>query len=131
MSGGTYGFNPLVADSVDLDSDGLSNVEEFTAGTDPRTTDTDSDGLSDYDEVKIHGSDPCWKTGTRMVFTDTEELTAGTDPHDSAIYPGWNVVLVEYESPFFTTGSTGGWMGSSGSQFFKYQPLSLHFRSYK
>ena len=32
----TYGFNPLVADSVgDLDSDGLSNVEEFTAGTDP------------------------------------------------------------------------------------------------
>ena len=32
----TYGFNPLVADSAgDLDSDGLSNVEEFTAGTDP------------------------------------------------------------------------------------------------
>ena len=114
----TYGFNPLVADSAgDLDSDGLSNVEEFTAGTDPRTTDTDSDGLSDYDEVKIHGSDPLLEDGDEDGYTDAEELADGTDPNNSTFYPGWNVVLVDYESPFFTTGSTGGWVSSGVNQF--------------
>ena len=75
-------------------------MEEFTAGTDPRTTDTDSDGLSDYDEVKIHGSDPLLEDGDEDGYTDAEELADGTDPNNSTFYPGWNVVLVDYESPF-------------------------------
>jgi len=37
--------------SWDLDNDGLSNVEEYQAGADPRQADTDGDGIPD-------GSDP-------------------------------------------------------------------------
>ena len=39
---------------LDLDHDGLTNLEEYRAGTDPRNRDTDGDGISDGDEV--HGT---------------------------------------------------------------------------
>ncbi|MCD6110812.1 MAG: hypothetical protein J7K08_03945, partial [Thermoplasmata archaeon] len=31
--------------NADMDGDGLTNVEEFSAGTDPNNADSDSDGL--------------------------------------------------------------------------------------
>lgn len=46
------GTDGTIDDSiVDLDSDGLTNLEEFNAGTLPTNADTDGDGLSDGDEV--------------------------------------------------------------------------------
>ncbi|WP_193211797.1 DUF1800 family protein [Luteolibacter marinus] len=52
-------FNPTNnADAgLDADSDGLSNLREYLAGTDPRDDDSDNDGVTDGAEVS-HGSDP-------------------------------------------------------------------------
>ena len=43
---------------IDSDSDGLSDSEEATAGTDPANPDSDGDGLVDGDEVHVIGTDP-------------------------------------------------------------------------
>lgn len=42
----------------DFDSDGLTDLAEFTAGTNPSVADSDGDGLSDGDEVNVHHTDP-------------------------------------------------------------------------
>ncbi|MFT6909172.1 MAG: hypothetical protein ACJAS1_005884, partial [Oleiphilaceae bacterium] len=42
---------------LDLDKDGLSNVEEYFFGTDPSNEDSDADGWFDIDEI-INGTDP-------------------------------------------------------------------------
>jgi hypothetical protein len=61
-----YGFNPNVVgeESLDSDLDGLTNLEEQSAGTDPHNADSDGDGAS-----------------------DGEEVAAGTDPMDSSSLP--------------------------------------------
>jgi hypothetical protein len=41
----------------DADRDGLKNLKEYKAGTNPRKADTDRDGLKDGDELKV-GDDP-------------------------------------------------------------------------
>jgi hypothetical protein len=43
---------------TDKDSDGLTEDQEYSLGTDPCNPDTDSDGLSDGDEVNIYSTDP-------------------------------------------------------------------------
>jgi hypothetical protein len=42
---------------IDSDQDGLTNLEEWQVGTDPKNSDTDGDGINDGDEVS-KGSDP-------------------------------------------------------------------------
>ena len=42
----------------DADSDGLIDVDEYTNGTDPTTTDSDGDALSDGDEINVYSTDP-------------------------------------------------------------------------
>src|SRR5262249_30252533 len=54
-----HGFNkddPSDA-AKDADGDGLTNLQEFLLGTDPRNPDTDGDGVPDGVEV-AHGTDP-------------------------------------------------------------------------
>lgn len=55
----THAFNPaLAADALlDTDNDGLDNLSEFLAGTDPRDADSDNDGVPDGTEI-AHGSLP-------------------------------------------------------------------------
>jgi len=54
-----YNLNPLNATDAneDADSDGLTNLEEYTIGTWPNATDTDSDGFKDGEEVAAN-TDP-------------------------------------------------------------------------
>ncbi|WP_411847004.1 sulfatase-like hydrolase/transferase [Roseibacillus persicicus] len=54
------GLNPNDASDrdTDIDSDGLSNFAEYTAGTSPQKSDSDEDGLSDGEEVQNTLTDP-------------------------------------------------------------------------
>ncbi|MBX3746801.1 MAG: hypothetical protein KF833_15940 [Verrucomicrobiae bacterium] len=68
----------------DFDNDGLTNLEEYLAGTDPTNPDTDGDGLSDGDEVKVYLTDPL-RVGDADGdgLSDGEEiLIYGTDPRN-------------------------------------------------
>ncbi|MFO7870281.1 MAG: hypothetical protein R6V03_02480, partial [Kiritimatiellia bacterium] len=83
----------------DEDGDGLSNLEEFEAGTDPNNPDSDNDGLTDGQEVHTYRTDPLSPDTDGDGAGDLEEVNAGTDPADPAsfpadisgriIYPGW------------------------------------------
>ena len=78
-----YGFDPLSAidngeTHLDADSDGLSNLEEQAAGSDPHVTDTDGDGLSDAQEVNVYTSDPARVDTDGDGLADAEEALLGT-----------------------------------------------------
>lgn len=65
----------------DPDSDGLTNLEEYQAGTDPRKADTDEDGLNDGPEVKTHFTNPLSADTDGDGLTDGAEVnTHHTDP---------------------------------------------------
>lgn len=60
--------------SLDFDSDGLTNLEEFKLGTQSNLVDTDGDGVSDYQEVKIAGTSALRVDSDNDGLTDYEEL---------------------------------------------------------
>ena len=55
-----YGFNlnSALDRLVDGDADGLNNLAEFNAQTNPLVADTDDDGLNDGPEINFYSSDP-------------------------------------------------------------------------
>ncbi len=62
-----FGFNPLVDSgetTLDSDADGLTNMEEYIANTNPNRADTDFDGLNDYQELN--------ETNTNVLKADTD-----------------------------------------------------------
>ena len=83
---------------LDCDTDGLTNDEEITAGTDPLNPDSDGDGVIDGTEVAdgTNPTEPCdLLIASQTVvpnaawglldcdndgLTNDEEITAGTDP---------------------------------------------------
>ena len=58
---------------TDLDSDGLSNIEEYQSFTLPNIIDTDGDRLNDFDEVKTYLTKPV------ISDTDGDGLTDGAE----------------------------------------------------
>src|SRR3979409_131010 len=67
----------------DPDKDGLNNLQEFKAGTNPRNADTDSDGLNDGAEVKV-GDDPTNSDTNNDGVPDGEEISGTVQSFDSA-----------------------------------------------
>lgn len=73
----TAGTDPA---DPDTDGDGLGDAEELTRGTDPADADTDGDSLSDFDEFSTYGTDPLLTDTDGDGYADNEELQDGTDP---------------------------------------------------
>lgn len=72
-----------VADPMDADADGLTDLEEEnTYLTDRLKADTDGDGLDDGVEVNVHNSDPNKTDSDDDGLEDFEEVTAGTNIND-------------------------------------------------
>lgn len=69
---------------LDLDSDGLSDLEEQLYGTDPRNPDTDGDGYLDGNEV-YHLYDPLTKAPSRLI--DSKRVTIFSAP------AGWSLFV--------------------------------------
>jgi hypothetical protein len=59
---------------LDADSDGLSNLDEFSRGTLVRDSDSDNDGLSDGDEVNTYGTDPLDSDSDDDGISDGQEV---------------------------------------------------------
>ncbi len=72
--------NPYRDADMDLDKDGLSNIEEFNAGTDPKLQDTDADGLTDGAELKVYLTDPLEPDTDGDGILDGDEIRSGTEP---------------------------------------------------
>lgn len=66
--------------TIDSDKDGLTDVEEAAAGTNPNVIDTDNDGLSDYEEVIVYKTDPLNADTDGDTYLDGEEIKNGYNP---------------------------------------------------
>ena len=65
---------------VDADTDGLTDDEERTLGTNPAEADTDHDELTDFDEVRKYHTDPKKPSSGTLAITDGEAVKQGIDP---------------------------------------------------
>ena len=69
----------------DSDNDGLTNLKEYAAGTNPILLDTDGDTLSDGAEIDIHNTNPLLADTDGEGLSDSDEIsgTGGfiTDPN--------------------------------------------------
>lgn len=75
------GPKATVADAdLDLEDDGLTNLEEYLAETDPCDPDSDNDGLIDGLEVNTYGTDPNLWDSDGDGESDGDEIEANTDP---------------------------------------------------
>jgi hypothetical protein len=67
------GLNPAVNDSaLDLDGDGLKNIDEYTLGTIANNPDSDADGLRDGVETSTGTYTSATNTGTNPLVADTD-----------------------------------------------------------
>ncbi|MEZ4334968.1 MAG: SUMF1/EgtB/PvdO family nonheme iron enzyme [Myxococcota bacterium] len=93
------GFDLLGTDESadDPDLDGLDNLAEQAAGTDPHDADSDGDGLSDGDEVNLRGTDPLEPDTDADGLSDGDEVnvhaTSPVDPDtdDDGLLDGFEI----------------------------------------
>ncbi|MFN3337837.1 MAG: hypothetical protein ACK42I_10105, partial [Thermomicrobium sp.] len=74
--------SPPPQGSIDSDSDGLTDDDELSFGTDPYNRDTDGDGLTDGFEAWVFGSDPRKEDTDWDGTYDGAEYQLGSDPWD-------------------------------------------------
>ncbi|MCK5158683.1 MAG: hypothetical protein KAR08_05980, partial [Candidatus Heimdallarchaeota archaeon] len=91
----THSLNPLSDDaSLDIDNDGLSNLDEYIYDTDPNDSDSDDDGLLDGEEILIYGTDPDRYDTDNDNYSDYEEIEEGTNPLSSTSNPGKRLLTI-------------------------------------
>ena len=67
--------------TLDSDDDGLNNLAEYQAATNPFNSDSDNDGLTDAQEVNQYNSNPLSSDSDGDGLTDWQEVIEyGTDP---------------------------------------------------
>lgn len=86
-----YGLNPNTNDAIDdFDNDGLTNINEFKAGTYPNDADTDNDGMQDGWEVQ-YCLNPLVDDAKGDLdgdgFNNLKEYEEGTLPNDPKSKP--------------------------------------------
>jgi len=70
--------------ALDADDDGLTNLEEYLAGTSASESDTDGDGIDDFEEINTHGTEPTIADTDYDGLNDGDEVnTYATNPLDS------------------------------------------------
>jgi len=79
---GWYDCAPTINDaSADIDSDSLTNIEEYELGTLPNNNDTDHDALRDGNEINDYGTNPL------NADTDGDALRDGNEVNDYGTNP--------------------------------------------
>lgn len=86
-----HGFSPTdpTVARTDSDHDGLSNLQEFQRGTDPKNADTDGDGISDGDEVNCtlgQCTSPVLADSDGDGIRDKTEIQTGSDANNPNSY---------------------------------------------
>jgi hypothetical protein len=87
-----HGLDPNNPDDagLDPDNDGLTNIEEYWSGTDPKNPDTDNDGMDDGWEV-TYGLDPLVNDASGDKdgdgYSNLFEYQKGSNPSDPASIP--------------------------------------------
>ena len=69
-----------LAPNADADNDGLTNLQEFNAHTNPTLADSDGDTLSDFQEVNTLHTDPLSKDSDKDGLADNIEVNLSTNP---------------------------------------------------
>lgn len=97
-----YSLNPtsILDRLLDLDGDGLSNIDEYHGCTSPINSDSDGDGVSDGDEV-AQGTDPCaaasftiqWHRVTRRLVYDFDEYPPPNNKGTLSKTAEWDAAL--------------------------------------
>lgn len=91
------GTNPRRTDS---DGDGLTDSQEVALNTDPLNADTDGDGLSDFAEVNAPiPTNPLLADSDGDGVSDRDEIVRGTEPtYNAAAAPGYIGVVPYFQS---------------------------------
>ena len=71
------------ANGGSLDNDGLTNADEYLAGTDPNDSDSDNDSLTDGEELNVYATDPNDPHSDADTLTDGQEVLGLNVPDQS------------------------------------------------
>lgn len=106
------GLNPAVKDSqLDLDNDGLKNIDEYLLGTLANNPDTDGDGLKDGVETGTGVYVSASNTGTSPLQADTDGdglkdgVENNTGTYVDATKTGTNPLVADTDSDGFADGN--------------------------
>jgi uncharacterized protein YegL len=80
------GYSDPSSGKADSDGDGITDPQEFAAGTNPLARDTDGDGISDFDEMTIHGTNPLLADTDGDGLDDRAEIARASEGFDPTTF---------------------------------------------